>query len=81
MLSIGTSLSRGGLITLAAIVIVTLVVPWHVFFRRPGQKVGFALAITFAGWVMALLSSAKVLSRIGTIFAPGSDKGSGRIDL
>ncbi len=81
VVSIGTSLSRGGLITLGAIVLVTLVVPWHVFFRRPGQKVGFALAITFAGWVMALLSSAKVLSRIGTIFAPGSDKGSGRIDL
>ena len=28
-----------------------------------------------------MLSSTKVLDRIGTIFAPGSDKGSGRIDL
>jgi O-antigen ligase len=81
VVSIGVSLSRGGLITLVVIVAVTLVVPWHVFFRRPGQKLAYALAITFAGWTMALLSSAKVLDRVGTIFAPGSDKGSGRIDL
>ena len=81
VLSIGISLSRGGLITLVVIVAVTLVVPWHVFFRRPGQKVAYALALTFAGWTMAVLSSTKVLDRIGTIFAPGSDKGSGRIDL
>lgn len=81
VISVGTSLSRGGLITLAAIVVVTLLVPWHVFFRRPGQKVAYALAIAFGGWVMVLLSSTKLLSRISTIFAPGSDKGSGRIDL
>jgi O-antigen ligase len=81
VVSIGTSLSRGGLITLVVIVAVTLALPWHVFFRRQGQKVAYALAITFAGWTMALLSSTKVLDRIGTIFAPGQDKGSGRIDL
>jgi O-antigen ligase len=81
VLSIGTSLSRGGLITLVVIVALTLVLPWHVYFRRPGQKVGYALTLTFAGWTMALLFSAQLLSRIGTIFAPGQDKGSGRIDL
>jgi O-antigen ligase len=81
VVSIAASLSRGGLITIVVIVVVTLLVPWHVFFRRPSQKLAYTLALTFAGWTIALLSSAKLLSRIGTIFAPGSDKGSGRIDL
>jgi O-antigen ligase len=81
VVSIGTSLSRGGLITLAVIVGATLLVPWHVFFRRPGQKVVYVLALAFSGWVMALLSSTKLLARVSTIFSPGQDKGSGRIDL
>jgi O-antigen ligase len=81
VVSIGTSLSRGGLITLAVIVAVTVLVPWHVFFRRPGQKVAYVLALVFSGWVMALLSSTQLLGRISTIFSPGQDKGSGRIDL
>jgi O-antigen ligase len=81
VVTIATSLSRGGLITLGVIVGVTMLVPWHVFFRRPGQKVSYLLALVFAGWVVGLLGSTQLLARIQTIFNPGQDKGSGRIDL
>jgi O-antigen ligase len=81
VVTIGTSLSRGGVITLGLIVVVTVLMPWHVFFRRPAQKVSYALALVFAGWTVALLGSTQLLARIQTIFSPGQDKGSGRIDL
>ncbi len=80
VITIAASFSRGGLITLGVIIAVTVVSPWHVFFRRSAQKLTYVLALVFAGWIVALLSSAAYLERIQTIFN-GEGRGSGRTDL
>jgi O-antigen ligase len=80
IVSIGASFSRGGLISLGVVVACALLLPWRMFFRRPGQKVAFALSLAFGGWLVALLGSTAYLTRIQSIFH-GSDRGSGRLDL
>jgi putative inorganic carbon (HCO3(-)) transporter len=80
ILSIGASFSRGGLLALAAVVALTVLLPWRLLFSRRGQKLAFLLFLGFAGWLVALLGSTQYLSRIDTILH-GSDRGTGRLDL
>jgi O-antigen ligase len=80
VVSIGASFSRGGVIALAVVALASLACPWRAFFRRPGDKVIYAVALGFAGWVVAALGSTEYLARIESIFH-GSDRGAGRTDL
>lgn len=80
VVTIAVSFSRGGLITLGVVVGLTILAPWHVFFRRQAQKVSYLLTIAAAGWVVAILGSTAYLDRIRTIFN-GEGRGSGRTDL
>jgi O-antigen ligase len=80
VVSVGASFSRGGLIVLVVIALASLVVPWRAFFRRPGDKVVYIVALGFAGWLVAALGSTAYLARIQSIFH-GGDRGAGRTDL
>jgi O-antigen ligase len=80
IVSIGASFSRGGLISLGVVVACALLLPWRLFFRRPGQKVAFTLSLALGGWFVALLGSTAYLTRIQSTFH-GHDRGSGRLDL
>jgi O-antigen ligase len=80
VLSIGASFSRGGLLALGAVVLATLVLPWRVFFARPGQKLAYLGTLFVAAWIVAVLGSAAYLQRIQSILH-GSDRGTGRLDL
>jgi O-antigen ligase len=79
-LSIGSSYSRGGIITLVVVVLATLVTPWRTFFRSRSQKAVFTLMLVAAAWSVALIGSAAYQQRLSSIFT-GSDRGSGRTDL
>jgi O-antigen ligase len=80
VVSVGASFSRGGLIALVVVALASLLVPWRAFFRRPGDKVVYAVALGFAGWLVAALGSTAYLERIQSIFH-GGDRGAGRTDL
>jgi O-antigen ligase len=80
ILSIGASFSRGGLIALGVVVLLTLVAPARLLFAGRGQKVAYMLFLGLAGWLVAVLGSTQYLNRIETILH-GSDRGTGRLDL
>jgi len=78
--SIGSSYSRGGIITLVVVVLATLVTPWRTFFRSRSQKAIFTLILVAAAWSVAIIGSTAYQQRLSTILT-GSDRGSGRTDL
>jgi O-antigen ligase len=84
VLSVVASLSRSGLIALASVVLVTLLLPSALFFRRASQKVTYGLALAAAGVVVMLAGAAPFLERAATIFheeGVGGGRGSGRVDV
>ena len=84
ILSVVSSLSRTGLLALSAVVLASLLLPWRIFFRRPGQKVSYALAVAAAAGAAALMGSGGAyIERSQTILNPSlrNDRGSGRTDL
>jgi O-antigen ligase len=81
ILSVAASLSRGGLLALIIVIAATIVVPWKTFFRRPTQKVVYAAAVGTGILLALFVGSSAFVSRAGTILHPGSDRGSGRLDL
>jgi O-antigen ligase len=84
VLSVVASLSRTGLVVLGVVVLATLLLPWRVFFRHPGQKLSYAFALLAASTVAAAAGSAPFVARAQTILnfgGPGGDRGSGRLDL
>jgi O-antigen ligase len=80
VLAIGASYSRGGVVTLGAVIIGTLLVSWRVFFSAARQKGVYMITLVFVGWLALLLGSTAYQHRIETIFT-GQDRGSGRTDL
>ncbi len=78
--SVVTSLSRGGLLALAAVVVLLMFQPARTFFRTPARKRAF-LMVTLAGAAILLVASFSALSaRTSSLFTT-SDGGSGRTDL
>jgi O-antigen ligase len=80
VLSVVSSLSRGGLIALGVVVLATIVLPWRTFFRRRSQKASYVAFLGLAVAVAVMLGSTSFVARAQTIIHP-SDRGSGRTDL
>ncbi len=78
VISIASTVSRSGLLALLAVVLLTLVAPWRVFFRRRSQKLAYAAVLVAGAAVTAVIGSSSLLARISS---SGGDRGSGRIDL
>jgi O-antigen ligase len=84
VLSVAASLSRTGLIALVGAVLLTLFLPWRIFFRRRTQKVSYVIALVGAVAAVALAGASPLVKRAQTIFQPSAvagHAGSGRIDL
>jgi O-antigen ligase len=84
VLSVVASLSRTGVVVLAGVVFATLVLPWRIFFRRPGQRVAYVLALVAAAGVVAVSGSTPFVERVQTIIQESGSaggRGSGRVDL
>lgn len=78
--SVVTSLSRGGLLALAAVFLLLMFQPARTFFRTPARKRAFLIA-TLIGVAILLVASFSALSaRTSSLFTT-SDGGSGRTDL
>ena len=80
VLSVVSSLSRGGLIALGVVVLSTIVLPWRTFFRRRSQKASYVGFLALAVAAAVALGSTSFVARAQTIIHP-SDRGSGRTDL
>lgn len=77
--SILTSLSRGGLVALAVIVLVTILLPARAIFRSRAQKLA-VLLVVLCGFVISFQAASNELApRFASIFA-SSDTGSGRLN-
>ena len=81
ILSVVSSLSRGGLVALVLVVAATIVLPRRTFFVSAKEKALYAFALVLGILVSLSLGSGTLLARVGSIFHPGADKGSGRLDL
>ncbi len=82
--SIVASLSRTGLVMLAAVIAATLLLPFRIFFRSAAQKLGYAFTLGGAAVVAAIAGLTPFINRAQTIFnfsSSSGDRGSGRIDL
>jgi hypothetical protein len=79
--SVLTSLSRGGLITMAALLLVVLVVPSrHSIFRSRTHKAVVVFAILAASAGAVKLTEQRLLPRIDEIFTTSGRTGSGRLN-
>jgi O-antigen ligase len=84
LVSVVSSLSRGGLVALSVVVAATVLLPRRAFFRRAGQKVNYLVAMLAAAGVAVLVGSAAFVSRVQSILNPSQQqgfRGSGRLDL
>jgi putative inorganic carbon (HCO3(-)) transporter len=84
VLSVVASLSRGGLLALAAVVLVTMVVPARALFPAPTAKLRYLAALLVAAALVAASGAGRFVERVETIL-PGESvaaaSSSGRIDL
>jgi len=78
--SVLTTLSRGGLFTLAFVIIVALFLPSRTIFRSGRQKLVTFSLLTLGLVIAVTATSGKLAPRIGSIFS-GQDTGSGRTIL
>lgn len=84
VLSVVSSLSRTGLLAMTAAVLLTMVLPWRIFFHRRGQKATYFVALLAAAAIAGVAGSAQLVQRFQTILDPnaaGSYRGAGRQDL
>ena len=84
VISVFSSLSRTGLIALTVAVLLTLILPWRIFFSAASQKLTYLVAIVGSGAVAVALGSSALVARVQTILNPnaqGSYRGAGREDL
>lgn len=84
VISVISSLSRTGLIALTVAILLTVAMPWRIFFAAPRQKVSYLLAILAGAGVAVAIGSTRLVARVQTILDPnaqGSYRGAGREDL
>jgi O-antigen ligase len=83
--SVLTSVSRGGVLTLAALTLLLLVVPARSFFRSPRHKMIFVTGAVVAGAVSLAASGSQILPRLESVFhrdaGVAAGGGSGRLEL
>jgi putative inorganic carbon (hco3(-)) transporter len=79
-----TSLSRGGLIALAVLLVLLLVIPFRFLFRSRRNKAIALLVVAFGVTAVSIRQASSLTSRIETIVGqgnPGAQQGSGRVEL
>jgi O-antigen ligase len=84
VVSVAASLSRGGLVTLAVVVLATLALPARLVFGSVTRKISYALMLATTATLALLVGAAPFLERFRSIFDvsnPQADRASGRIDL
>jgi O-antigen ligase len=82
--SILTSLSRGGFIGLAVLLVLLVVIPFRFLFRSRRNKAIALLVVAFGATTMSIRHASSLTSRVETIFGqgnPGAQQGSGRVEL
>src|SRR5947209_11290525 len=84
-LSIVSSLTRTAMISVVAVALLALLLPWRVVFRSAAQKASYAVALgVTVGLVLTIAATATFLARVGSIFTgwgATGDRGAGRTDL
>ena len=75
-----SSLSRGGLIALGAIVLGVTVLPWRTFFRSPRQKLIVLLVLVIAVFGAYKMTSQALSARVEAVFTSQGQTGSGRLN-
>lgn len=78
--SVITTLSRGGLLALAAVVVMLTMQPARAFFRTPARKRAFLGVIAIGAAVLLAASYSALSARTSSLFTSG-DGGSGRENL
>jgi O-antigen ligase len=78
--SIITSLSRGGILALAAVFVMLSFQPAKAFFRTPARKRAFMAFVVLGAGVLLIASFSSLSARASTIFNT-ADGGSGRTNL
>jgi hypothetical protein len=78
--SIVTSLSRGGILALAAVFVMLSLQPAKSFFRTRARKRAFMAFVVIGAGILLIASFNSLSARAATIFVP-SDGGSGRANL
>lgn len=84
VVSVVASLSRGGLVALAVVVLATLALPAPLLFGSMARKVSYGLMLATASALALLVGAAPFLERFRSIFDvsdPEADRASGRLDL
>jgi O-antigen ligase len=76
--SILTSLSRGGFIALALLLILLVLLPARTLFRSPRHKALALLVVALGTTAVSIRASGALVARIQTIYGKGNDKGSSR---
>ncbi len=84
--SVLTSLSRGGVVTLVAVLLLVAGVPARRLYRTPGQKALFLAVIAVSGTVAVATTAKELVPRIEAIVVNKQDttasgRGNGRVDL
>jgi O-antigen ligase len=80
VMAVLTTLSRGGLLTLATIVFFILALPAGSFLRSRAQKVAVVLVLTLAGTVAYSVVAQDLVPRIQHVFTEEGKTGSGRLN-
>jgi O-antigen ligase len=82
--SILTSLSRGGFIGLAVLLVLLVVVPFRLLFGSRRNKAIALLVVAFGATAMSIRHASSLTRRVETIFSsvnPGAEQGSGRVEI
>jgi O-antigen ligase len=82
--SVVTSLSRGGLVGLAVLLVLIILAPFHLLFRSRRRKALALLAVGLGVAALSIQQSSQLAGRIETIFEatnPAAQQGSGRLEL
>jgi putative inorganic carbon (hco3(-)) transporter len=80
VIAVLTTLSRGGLLTLATIVFFILALPAGSFLRSRAQKVAVVAVLTLAGTVAYSVVAQDLVPRIQHVFTEEGKTGSGRLN-
>jgi O-antigen ligase len=84
--SVLTSLSRGGVLTLVAVLLMVAAIPARRLYGSPGQKLVFLVVILAAGGFALATTAKDLVPRIETVLVnkqetTSTGRGSGRLDL
>jgi O-antigen ligase len=82
--SILTTLSRGGFIGLAVLLVLLVLAPYRLLFGSRRNKATALLVVAFGAGAISIWHASSLTRRVETIFGqinPGAEQGSGRIEM